>query len=50
MTGSVLGSHPDFVRQGRDLCRGSVGGDMEPTREDFVAGEGTTNGLHVGSG
>jgi hypothetical protein len=25
-------------------------GDMKPTREDFVAGEGTTDGLHEGSG
>jgi len=50
MAGGVLCSHSDFVRQGRDLRRGRVGGDMEPTREYFVAGEGTTNGLHEGSG
>jgi len=50
MSRRVLGSHPDFVRQGCDLCRGSVWGDMKPAREYFVAGEGTTNGLHEGSG
>ena len=50
MAWRVLSSHPDFVWQGRDLGRGSVGGDMEPTRDYFVTGEGTTNGLHEGSG
>lgn len=50
MARCVLGSHPNSVRQGRDLRRGSVWGDMKPTREDFVAGEGTTNGFHEGSG
>ena len=50
MARRVFGSHSDFVQQGRDLRRRSVGDDMEPTREYFVAGERTTNGLHEGSG
>ena len=50
MTGSVLGRNPNFVWQGRDLRRGRARSDMKPTREGFVAGEGTTDSLHEGSG
>ena len=50
MTRSVFGSYPNFVRQGRNLRRRGLRSDMKPTREDFVAGEGTTDGLHEGSG
>jgi len=50
MAGGVFGSHPNFVRQGRNLRRGRMGSNMEPTREYFVAGEGTTDSLHEGSG
>jgi len=50
MTGGVLGCYTDFVRQGRDLRRGRVGGDMKSAGEEFVAREGATSGLHGGSG
>ena len=50
MAGGVFGSYPDFVGQGRNLGCGRTGSNMKPTREYFVTGEGTTDGLHEGSG
>ena len=50
MSRGILGSYADFVRQGCNLRRRRARGDMKPTRKDFVAGEGTTDGLHEGSG
>ena len=50
MAGRILGSDTNFVRQGRNLRSRGARGDMKPTREDFVAGEGTTDSLHEGSG
>ena len=50
MARCVLSSDTNFVRQGGDLRRGGARCDMKPTREDFVAGEGATDGLHEGSG
>ena len=49
MAGCVLGSDTNFIRQGGDLRGRGARGDMKPTREDFVAGEGTTDGVHGGS-